>query len=214
MTDEVVLTATRRGRGGAQLAASDRAGRSAADVQDVPGDLHSEDRDPGVRQEGDRREADRSAGPRRRRSARATSASASSIAASWRRRRRSRWPSTTWSARSITSSTGRRRWSRAGSGRQEAPSGRRSRPSGCSTVPATIGVDSQRRHARAEGRRRHRDPGRHRPLVHEDRRSHHLPDGADRSRQGDAARRTRRRRRPTCRSRLADIADLGLRTAD
>ena len=30
-------------------------------------------------------------------------------------------------------------------------------------------------------------PGRHRPLVHEDRRSHHLPDGPHRSRQGDAA---------------------------
>ena len=47
--------------------------------------------------------------------------------------------------------------------------------------------DSQRRRLQAQGRRRRRHSGRHRPLVHEDRRPHRLPDGADRSRQGHAA---------------------------
>ena len=37
-----------------------------------------------------------------------------------------------------------------------------------------------------QGRRRGHHSGRHRALVHQDRRSHHLPDGAHRSRQSDA----------------------------
>ena len=42
-------------------------------------------------------------------------------------------------------------------------------------------IDSQRRDASAQGGRRDRDSRRHRPLVHQDRRSHSLRDGADRS---------------------------------
>ena len=45
----------------------------------------------------------------------------------------------------------------------------------------------QRRDASTQGRRRGRHSGGHRPLVHEDRRSHHLSDGSHRSRQGHAA---------------------------
>ena len=63
--------------------------------------------------------------------------------------------------------------------------GKKRRPATLETVRLFNGpgnnfsVDSQWRLARAEGRRRHRHPGRDRPLVHEDRRSHHLPDGPD-----------------------------------
>ena len=46
----------------------------------------------------------------------------------------------------------------------------------------------ERRGPSAEGGRRRGDSGGHGTLVHEDRRSHQLPDGAHRSRQGDAAR--------------------------
>ena len=45
----------------------------------------------------------------------------------------------------------------------------------------------QRRDLRPQARRRRGDPGGHRPLVHEDRRSHRLPDGPHRSGQGHAA---------------------------
>ena len=47
--------------------------------------------------------------------------------------------------------------------------------------------DSQRRRLQPQAGRRRRHSGGHRPLVHEDRRSHRLPDGSDRSRQGHAA---------------------------
>ena len=62
-------------------------------------------------------------------------------------------------------------------------------------------VGAQRRRARAEGGRRHRDSRGHRPLVHEDRRPHQLPDGPHRSRTRRRRSRTKRRRRRTCRSR-------------
>ena len=45
---------------------------------------------------------------------------------------------------------------------------------------------SQRQELQPQAWRRRRDSGRHRPLVHEDRRPHRLPDGANRSRQGHA----------------------------
>ena len=91
---------------------------------------------------------------------------------------------------------------------RQAPAGDATTTSGCSTVPGNNAASIRNGVSlRAEGRRRRGHPGRHRPLVHEDRRPHHLPDGAGRSRQGDpaqvaeAVRSVRRPARRRCRRR-------------
>ena len=99
-------------------------------------------------------------------------------------RGRTRSRNTIWSARSITSSTGRARWC---SGRISSASSVVPRPTdraSSSMDRETTGPDSQSNRLSAQGRRRRHHSGRHRALVHQDRRSHHLSHGSHRSRQG------------------------------
>ena len=172
---------------GARRAGQDQPDRPAADLQHVSRVLHPAERAAGLHEEGHRGEPDRSAGARHRdrQGAHRHRHGASRQAGQTRARIPS--PSTIRSARSTTSSTARRRWcsdrtSRTGSGAR-----RRQLTVREFNGPGNNGSDIR------NGRSYDLKPG---DVVvipagtghwfTEDRRPHRLPDGADRSRQGDA----------------------------